>query len=192
MIKIKLSGFDKAIANIEKLSNDANIKAKTALVSFGAKVETEAKRNAPADEGKLRSSINSVFDNAKFTVTVTVATDYAAYQEFGTRKFAAAYVGTLPQEWRTYAATFKGKTGSNMNEFIQSIMAWVKRKGIGANVTKSGNVSSSASSLEKQQQAAYWIAINILQNGIKPKKFLYEAVKDNLPKLQSDFNKILS
>jgi hypothetical protein len=77
-----------------------------------------------------------------------------------------------------------------MDEFIQSIMAWVKRKGIGADTTKSGNVSSSASSLDKQQQAAYWIAINILQNGIKPKKFLYEAVKDNLPKLQSDFNKI--
>jgi HK97 gp10 family phage protein len=174
------------------LATDANKNAKIALVDFGTRVETEAKRNAPADEGKLRSSINSTFDPRKFTVKITVATDYAAYQEFGTRKFAAAYVGTLPQEWRTYAATFKGKTGGSMDEFIQSIMAWVNRKGIGADITKSGNVSSSASSLDKQQQAAYWIAINILQNGIKPKKFLYEAVKDNLPKLQSDFNKIFS
>ena len=190
MITIKLKGFDKTIKDVQKLATDTNKNAKIALVDFGTRVETEAKRNAPADEGKLRSSINSTFDARKFTVKITVATDYAAYQEFGTRKFAAAYVGTLPQEWRTYAATFKGKTGGSMDEFIQSIMAWVKRKGIGADMTKSGNVSSSASSLEKQQQAAYWIAINILQNGIKPKKFLYEAVKDNLPKLQSDFNKI--
>jgi HK97 gp10 family phage protein len=192
MITIKLKGFDKTIKDVQKLATDANKNAKIALVDFGTRVETEAKRNAPADEGKLRSSINSTFNQRDFTVKITVATDYAAYQEFGTRKFAAAYVGTLPQEWRTYAATFKGKTGGSMDEFIQSIMAWVKRKGIGADTTKSGNVSSSASSLDKQQQAAYWIAINILQNGIKPKKFLYEAVKDNLPKLQSDFNKIFS
>jgi HK97 gp10 family phage protein len=190
MITIKLQGFDKTIKDVQKLATDANKNAKTALVSFGKNVETQAKRDAPGDEGKLKASINSVFDNKTFTVKITVATDYAAYQEFGTRKFAAAYVGTLPQEWRTYAATFKGKTGGSMDEFIQSIMAWVKRKGIGADTTKSGNVSSSVSSLDKQQQAAYWIAINILQNGIKPKKFLYEAVKDNLPKLQSDFNKI--
>jgi len=192
MITIKLQGFDKTIKDVQKLATDANKNAKIALVDFGTRVETEAKRNAPADEGKLRSSINSTFNQRDFTVKITVATDYAAYQEFGTRKFAAAYVGTLPQEWRTYAATFKGKTGGSMDEFIQSIMAWVKRKGIGADTTKSGNISSSASSLDKQQQAAYWIAINILQNGIKPKKFLYEAVKDNLPKLQSDFNKIFS
>jgi HK97 gp10 family phage protein len=191
MINIKLTGFDKAEKNIEKISKDASAKAKVALVDFGTKVETEAKRNAPADEGKLRSSINSKFDQRKFTVSITVASDYAAYQEFGTRKFAAAYVGTLPQEWKAYAATFKGKTGGNMNDFIQAIMAWVDRKGIGADTTKSGNISRSASSLEKQQQAAYWIAINILQNGIKPKKFLYEAVKNNLPKLQTDFNNII-
>ena len=192
MITIKLKGFDKTIKDVQNLATDANKNAKTALVLFGKNVETQAKRDAPADEGKLKASINSVFDNKTFTVKITVATDYAAYQEFGTRKFAAAYVGTLPQEWRTYAATFKGKTGGSMDEFIQAIMAWVKRKGIGADMTKSGNVSSSASSLDKQQQAAYWIAINILQNGIKPKKFLYEAVKDNLPKLQSDINKIFS
>lgn len=192
MITIKLKGLDKTIKDVQKLATDANKNAKIALVDFGTRVETEAKRNAPANEGKLRSSINTTFDNKTFTIKITVATDYAAYQEFGTRKFAAAYVGTLPQEWRTYAATFKGKTGGSMDEFIQSIMAWVRRKGIAATATKSGNDSSSVSALDKQQQAAYWIAINILQNGIKPKKFLYEAVKDNLPKLQSDFNKIFS
>ena len=191
MITIKLKGFDKAVKDVEKLATDANKNAKIALVDFGTRVETEAKRNAPDDDGKLRSSINAVFDNKTFTVKITVATDYAAYQEFGTRKFAAAYVGTLPQEWRTYAATFRGKTGKGtFDEFIQAIMAWAKRNGVGADLTKSGNFSNSASSLDKQHQAAYWIAINILQNGIKPKKFLYEAVKDNLPKLQSDFNKI--
>lgn len=173
MITIKLKGFDKAAGNVKKLSEDTNLKAKIALVNFGTKVETQAKRNAPADQGKLRSSINSNFNKTNFTVKITVATDYAAYQEFGTRKFAAAYVGTLPQEWRTYAATFKGKGGGTFQDFVKLIMEWAKRTG------------------HIPVEAAYVTALKILREGIKPRKFLYEAVKDNLPKLQSDFNNLI-
>ena len=172
MITIKLKGFDKTIKDVQKLATDTNKNAKIALVSFGSRVELQAKRNAPANEGKLRSSINPTFDNKTFTVKITVATDYAAYQEFGTRKFAAAYVGTLPQEWRTYAATFKGKGGGTFQDFVKSIMEWAR---------KTGHIPV---------EAAYVTALKILREGIKPRKFLYEAVKDNLPKLQSDFNKV--
>jgi HK97 gp10 family phage protein len=174
MITIKLKGFDKTIKDVQKLATDANKNAKTALVLFGKNVETQAKRDAPADEGKLKASINAVFDNATFTEKITVATDYAAYQEFGTRKFAAAYVGTLPQEWRTYAATFKGKGGGTFEEFVKSLTEWAR---------KTGHIPV---------EAAYVTALKILREGLKPRKFLYEAVKDNLPKLQSDFNKIFS
>lgn len=192
MIKIDISGFDKALADVNSLATKAKQDVKVAFVDFGTKVETDAKRLAPADEGKLRNSINSVYNATNMTVTITAASDYAAYMEFGTRKFAAQYVATLPQDWKTYAATFKGKGGGNFEQFIQAIMAWVRRKGIGADTTKSGNISSSASSLDKQQQAAYWIALNILQNGVKPQPFLRPAVVANTPKLISDIKKIFS
>lgn len=190
MIKISLGSFAKVSADLDKTVAKMKADVKEALVDFGTKVEAQAKRDAPADEGKIRNSINSVFNAQKMEVSITVAADYAAYMEFGTRKFAAKYVATLPTDWKAYAATFKGKGGGNMDQFIQAIMAWVRRKGIGADLTKSGNISNSASSLDKQQQAAYWIALNILQNGVKPQPFLYPAIRDNTPELIKDFEKI--
>ena len=188
MIKIKLDGIKGTIADVERIAKDSQQRTKIALVDFGTKVEADAKRDAPADEGKLRNSINSVYRDGEVSINVTA--DYAAFMEFGTRKFAAKYVATLPADWKAYAATFKGGGGGSFDQFIQAIMAWVRRKGIGADTTSSGNVSNSRSSLDKQQQAAYWIAINILQNGIKPKPFLFPAVKRHTPELIKDINEI--
>ena len=192
VIKIQLKGFDKAVAEIEKTAKEVKEDVHFALVDFGTSVERDAKLDAPADEGKLRNSISATFPTKDkgLSVQIAVTADYAAYIEFGTRKFAAKYVATLPPDWKSYAATFKGKGGGNLNQFIQAIMAWVRRKGIGADITKSGNFSSSASSLDKQQQAAYWIALNILQNGIKPQPFLYPAVQKHTPELEKAIKKI--
>ncbi len=176
--------------DINKITAEFQKAVKVALVDFGTKVETDAKNDAPADEGRLRNSINSVYRDGQ--VTITAASNYAAFMEFGTRKFAAKYVATLPQDWKAYAATFRGdKTGGTFDQFVKAIMAWVRRKGIGADLTKSGNVSNSASSLDKQQEAAYWIALNILQNGIRPKPFLYPAVKKHTPDLIKDIQNAL-
>lgn len=192
MIKIDISGFDKAIIDINKIAEDVKYKTREAIVDFGTKVETDAKRLAPADEGKLRNSINSVYNASNMTVTITAASDYAAYMEFGTRKFAAQYVATLPQDWKTYAATFKGKGGGDFDAFLKAIMAWVIRKGIGGLQTKSGNVSKSKDSLAQQKSAAYLIAMKILREGVKPQPFLYPSVKAHTPKLISDIKKIFS
>lgn len=192
MIKIDITGFDKALADVNSLATKAKQDVKVALVDFGTKVETDAKRLAPADEGKLRNSINSVYNASNMTVTITAASDYAAYMEFGTRKFAAQYVATLPQDWKTYAATFKGKGGGDFDQFLKAIMEWVRRKGIGGLQTKSGNVSKSKDSLAAQKSAAYLIAMKILREGVKPQPFLYPAVKAHTPELISDIKKIFS
>ena len=189
--KFEIKGADAAIKRTEELVKKARANAQDALNAFGLNVERDAKRLAPGDEGHLRGSIN--YKPGNLSVTVTVGVNYAAYLEFGTRKFAAKYVATLPADWQSYAATFKGKGTGSMDEFIQNIMEWVRRKGIGADITGSGNVSSSRSSLDKQQQAAYWIALNILQNGIRPHPFLYPAIyqtghlKELKKKLQNIF-----
>ena len=190
MLSIKLNGLDNLIATVEKTAKRAESETKVALTKFAKNTETEAKRLAPANEGRLRNSVNGTVDG--FTAKITVTADYAAYLEFGTRKFAARYVATLPQDWQSYAATFRGKGGGTFDQFIQDIMQWVRQKGIGGLKTKSGRTSESKSSLDAMQQAAYAIALNILQNGIRPQPFVYPAVTKNTPVLEADIKKVLT
>ena len=190
MLSIKLNGLDNLIATVEKTAKRAESETKVALTNFAKNTETEAKRLAPANEGRLRNSINGTVDG--FTAKITVTADYAAYLEFGTRKFAARYLATLPQDWQSYAATFRGKGGGTFDQFIQDIMQWVRQKGIGGLKTKSGRTSESKSSLDAMQQAAYAIALNILQNGIRPQPFVYPAVTKNTPVLEADIKKVFT
>ncbi len=198
MISIKLDGLEGLQTAISKTLKEAEAGTKKAIGTFVKAVETEAKKLAPANEGVLRNSIvgdikNFVgTSNSTVVGTITVRANYAAYLEFGTRKFAARYVATLPADWKAYAATFKGKGGGTMAQFIQDIMQWVQQKGIGGLQTKSGNVSTSRSSQDLQQQAAYAIALNILQNGIKPHPFLYPAVVKHTPKLITDMKAVFN
>lgn len=175
-VEAKLKGFEAKAKDVIQKEMD----------TFALNTVADAQRLCPVDESHLKGSIS--YNSKPLKVEVVVASDYAAYVEFGTRKFAAAYVATLPPNWQAYAATFKGKTGGSMDDFVQRIMAWVQRKGIGALKTKSGAISSSVNSLDAMQQAAYAIALNILQNGIRPQPFLFPAVQKNLIALKKRLN----
>lgn len=81
------------------------------LEAFTFDVERDAKLNlgtalkpGGANEGKLRQSINGSY--ADYTSRVTVASNYAAYVEFGTGEFAASYVPSLPVDIQEYAMQF--------------------------------------------------------------------------------------
>jgi len=189
MLTIKVNNLDVAIKSIKDASTKIQQDIENELSAFGLATVNSAKRYAPVDEGPLRNSIS--FKKEKMKVTITVGVNYAAYVEFGTRRFAAQQVSKLPQDWQTYAAQFKGKGGGNMDEFIQRIMAWVQRKGIGAVKTRSGGNSGSKDSLDAMQQAAYAIALNILQNGIRAHPFLYPAYTDNTPALIENIKKAI-
>jgi HK97 gp10 family phage protein len=191
--KIQLDGLDEVLKQLDMSQIRKEVKLE--LQTFGRNVEKSAKDLAPVNEGFLKNQIyHTVTDEGnKINVEVGCNADYAAYVEFGTRKFAAAYVATLPPDWRAFAAQYKGKgSGGSFNDFVMAIMAWVERKGIGSLKTKSGNKSKSAASYDAMQQAAYWIALNIIRNGIKPHPFLYPAVDINrkllLDRLESVLN----
>lgn len=152
--------------DVNKKMNEITQKVKQAvddeLSAFGFDTVAMAKQLAPADEGILRNRI--VFERTELAVEISVAVNYAAYLEFGTRGFAEIYVATLPTTWQEYAATFKGGGGSFENYF-QNIFDWCKRKGIEAS-------------------AAYPIAISILRNGVRPHPYLFPAIDANLIKLK--------
>ncbi len=193
-IAIKIKGLDEVIAKFDKIAQDTADEVNASLDGFGGAVVKNAKllvSTNSSDEGGLLGSIDSTVNS--LSVTITSNRNYAAYIEFGTRKFAASYISSLPSDWQAYAGTFRGdKTGNSgdFNDFVQAIMAWAQRKGIGALKTKSGRNSQSAASYESMQQAAYWIALNILQNGIRPKPFLYPSIVRELPKLEKRIENI--
>lgn len=198
-IAIKLSGIEGAMVAVNKTIAQAEKGTKVALNTFAKNVERSAKDRLQrgtgpygptSNTGHLAGSITGAVTD--FTASITVTANYAAYIEFGTRKFAARYVATLPQDWASYAATFKGRGGGTLDQFIQDIMQWVQQKGIGGLKTKSGNVSQSSNSLAAMQSAAYAIALNILQNGIRAQPFLYPSVVDHTPKLIEDIKKVFN
>lgn len=184
---IKIEGLKETLARFDLKKFEPQVQ--TCFDNFGIRVEQAAKQLAPKDESRLAGAIFQ--QPGRLSSTIGCSVEYASFLEFGTRRYAAAYVSSLPADWQSYAATTKGKTGrGTMDDFIQAIMAWVQRKGIGAFKTKSGNVSQSASSHAAMQQAAYWIAINILQNGIQPHPYIYPAFEFYRPKLLAELNEI--
>ncbi len=151
---------------------------------------SDAKRFAPADEGTLRGKISYKKEDLK--VTVTVGVNYAAYLEFGTRKFAAAWVSSLPADWQTFAAKFKGPAGGTFEELVMRLTEWVHRKGLGSGKAgksigvagtysvKSGRrTGNKATQASQDKSAAYAIARSIMIKGIKPHPFLYPAYEKN-------------
>ena len=183
---IKIEGLQKTLARFDLKKFEPQIQ--TCFDNFGKGVELEAKQAVPVDESGLKGSIFQ--EPGRLSSTVGARINYASFVEFGTRKYAAAYVSTLPKEWQAYAATMRGKGNGTFDEFIQSIMAWVRRKGIGGISTKSGNVSEGKDSLAAMQSAAYAIALNILQNGSKPHPFLYPAFNKAKEQLIKDLQEL--
>lgn len=159
-------------AKVKKFESDTIKKVADVLNGFAIKTVADAKRNCPIDEGFLARSISA--NNAtpaKLDVSIVVAANYAPFIEFGTRRFAAQYVASLPPLWQQYAASFKGKAGGSYNDFILRITDWVKRKGI----AKGDDID----------QIAYLIARKILREGIRPQPFLFPAVQKNLIELKT-------
>ena len=169
-ITLKIKGLDAAIKNANKIASTARKETQAALDDFAFRVEGDAKVLAPANEGGLRMAIGTKRGNLQ--ASVVVAKDYAAFMEFGTRKYAAQYVASLPAEWKDFAAQFKGESGGSFADMVKNLMLWCKQKGI-------------------EEKAAYPIALKILREGVRPQPFLYPAVNANLDQLKKDLNNVI-
>ncbi len=184
--KLTISGVNETLAKLDPAKYKTEIQQ--SFDKFGLRTETDAKLNAPVDEGHLRGAIFS--QSGELSAVIGCNVDYAAYLEFGTRRFAAEYVATLPATWQELAATFKGGGEGSFQDFVRVLTEWVIRKGFAAEVTASGNKSKSASSIASQHQAAYLIARSIMIKGIRPHPFLFPAVEKNYPQLLTDLKNI--
>lgn len=197
---INISGEDSIRNNFEKIKGDVHKKLQDALNTFGEHTVADAKLNAPNDEGVLVNSIS--YESKVLEVEVIVAANYAAYLEFGTRKFAAAYVSSLPQEWQTFASQFRGPGGGTFAQLVERLTLWVHRKGLGSgfagtiglagaySIKTRKRVGGKETQQNEDKQAAYVIALKILREGIRAHPFLYPAVEKNRIALLNELKEI--
>lgn len=97
------NGLDKITDQVKQIINDE-------LYGFALETVSDAKQNVNSngtiDNGFLINSIASNVYPDQLSVEIIVAAYYAAFIEFGTGQFAAAYVSALPIEIQEYAMTF--------------------------------------------------------------------------------------
>lgn len=197
-VHIKIEGLEKTLARFDVKKFEPQIQK--CFDDFGIRVEMKAKGLAPVNEGRLKSSI--FHQSGRLSQTVGASVNYAAYLEFGTRKFAAEYVATLPPDWQSFAATKRGGAGGSFREMVERITEWVRHKGLGTgfagrigvtgsySIKSRRRVGSKASQDAENRKAAYAIALHILRNGIKAQPFLYPAYNRYKDQLLTDLKAI--
>lgn len=172
-MELEIKGIDALIKKMDRLAINVQKDVQAELNDWADTTAQNAKSLVSAnssDEGMLLRSINPNYGNG--SASVTASAKYAAYVEFGTRKYAAAYVSSLPSDWQAYAATFKGKTGGTFKEFVKSLMAWGSRTG------------------KMDPKYAYVAALKILREGLKARPFIYPSVQKTLPVLKQNLRAI--
>lgn len=187
--------FDAAIAKFPRQIG-------AVLTANALDIERKAKKAAPADRGQIRQGISA--DNSQtLRKVITSQAPYSAYMEFGTGKYAAKYVATLPPTYQAFAARFRGKTGGGFHEFVNAIVDWVIRKGLAATYNvktrkRQGGLSASSTyntgkkgykikdETQRAFDLAYVIATNILRNGVHPHPFLIPAFISQQKQLKRD------
>jgi HK97 gp10 family phage protein len=189
------------VINELKGKRDDIIKRVDETLSAGAVgIEKAAKVFAPKDLAGLAGSIrHEITEPLKKHVTVNAF--YAAYIEFGTGSYAAAYVGTLPQEWQQLAAQFRGRSqkGGTAYDFWLNLTKWVHRhsrfsegKITGTHSEKTGRRKGSKPVQQAQDEAAaYALMIAIFKKGIRQHPFLYPAYEDERNKIIENVRTVL-
>jgi HK97 gp10 family phage protein len=103
-LKVSDTYFNKALNKLKALENDFANEVDDEMAAAALDIVTLAKKNAPVDTPRMRAAINS----NKLSLLrheVRVATNYAAFVEFGTGGKYKAYEGNLTNEWKNIAAT---------------------------------------------------------------------------------------
>ena len=166
MGSVMIKGLASTIAELRAYGKDIDkmIDAETESIAF--QIETDAKKLAPKNFGKLAQSISHAkVKPALYKVTVNEL--YGAYMEFGTGSKV-----NVPAEFADMAATFKGKKQGTFKQGLEAIKVWCRSRGI-------------------PKEAAYPIFAKILGAGINPRPFLYPAYIKGKKDYQNNLERVL-
>lgn len=182
------AAFSVLDVRIKAYNEKTNSKIDKILSGNAFECATAAKKLAPTDEGTLKANISAnVTTPLRKEVNVNVF--YAAYIEFGTGKYAAKYVASLPPEWQEMAMKFKGKAGGDYYDFLNNILDWVKRKGLAR--IKNSYTGRSSTKKDDLLLVAESIAFYIMVNGVRQHPFLLPAYQQQKKQLLEDLKQQL-
>lgn len=182
------------LSKLTRLSTDGATMADAVLSTVANQIVLDAKKNAPADLGKIRQSIGKekIKGKDKYAYSVFSNAPESPFQEFGTGGRV-----DVPSDMKDVAMAFKGKRGGDFKAFILSLTGWVKRHGInpkGNFVVATRTKITGKNKGDIDEETAYGIARGILAKGLKPQPFLYPAFiagRAKLPAmLQAAFDKL--
>ena len=177
MIKLNVDGLDAVINRFDQLAKNTQIEIQSELNAWADDTAADAKAlvsRQAGDTGYLMNSIHPVYGNGG--ASVIASAEYAAYVEFGTRKYASSYVASLSADWSALANQFKGRssTGGDFKQFVKNLKEWARRTG------------------KLDEKYAYAAAKKILREGVKARPYMYPAVLKNLPQLERNIKTILT
>jgi len=164
-VNAKIKGLSKTIKALQNKGEEIRQKVNTEVKRSAKIIESNAKRNAPVSDGRLRASIiaDPVSDEQW---QVLAKASYAPYVEFGTKSKVE-----IPAGLEGYAMQFKGGGGS-FDDLVENIEIWAKPKGI-------------------PQEAVYPIAIKIAREGVGAQPFLFPAFESERPNLMKRLRGIM-
>lgn len=85
-ISIRVQKAERLASMLEKVGTDVERKAITAVYASAFRIQADARRNAPVDTGRLRSSIFVRHLQGGMAAEVGTDVHYAPYQEYGTSR----------------------------------------------------------------------------------------------------------
>lgn len=189
-IFFNVTNFDETILKLENLTNKLKNDIIDETNASALKIQSEAKKNAPANFGKLRGSIHLKENGGIDKKVYIVGSDllYAPYVEFGT----GGKVNT--QGYDEFANTFRGKTGGTFQEMLKALVLWVKRKGLVGTYSIKTQRRTGSKKVQKSQNdaAAYAIALSILKKGLRPQPYLIPAYETEISLLKDRIKNIIN
>lgn len=178
-VRISLKGVRGSIKQFKRSSKEIKKEIDSELTAGAIQVAANAKRRAPVDEGLLRNSIRA--DVSGPTKRVIVGAFYAAYLEFGTGKKVK-----IPPGYAEFAAKYKGRANrGNIMQFFYRLVQWVRRKKVSGvySVKTKRRLGNRATQANQDYEAAYFIMLKILANGIRPQPFMIPAFEEEKPRI---------
>lgn len=168
----QVQGLDRLLKVFDQLPKQAQKELKAELSITAKEIRDGAKRDAPADEARLKQSI-SVTEPGNLTFEVVAQTSYAGYLEFGTKTRTS-----IPAGLESIARQLKGPSGGQGNP-IDALQAWVKRKGIAGTFSARTRrrLGNKATKEQQDRQAAFIIWQKIRKYGIKPQPFFFKQLE---------------
>jgi hypothetical protein len=186
MITVKVNGLKEVEAQLTSYSKSLESKADAIVADNVRQMVINAKRDAPKDFGRIAGATTPKKNaNANWSMVCDAFT--AVYMEFGTKGNYRPIPGIDASE-------FKSTGGNNGKGFFDSILDWVKRKGIGDTYDiKTRRLSDKGVDRQiRYEQTAFAIYLSIIRHGVKAHPFFFKQIPIQEPKIKSDFQQLVN